>query len=63
MNIKETEARTGMTRANIRYYEAEGLIAPMRKENGYRKYAGETIRYLNKKQAQQFDLLCLLAFY
>ena len=28
MNIKEMEGKTGMTRANIRYYEAEGLIFP-----------------------------------
>lgn len=39
MNIKEIEQKTGMTRANIRYYEAEGLIAPMRRENGYREYS------------------------
>ena len=36
MTIKELEERTGMTRANIRYYEQEGLLAPARKENGYR---------------------------
>lgn len=39
MTIKEIEAVTGMARANIRYYEAEGLIAPERKENGYRIYS------------------------
>ena len=38
MNIKEMEGKTGMTRANIRYYEAEGLIFPQRRENGYREY-------------------------
>lgn len=38
MTIKEMETRTGMARANIRYYEAEGLIHPERKENGYRVY-------------------------
>ena len=30
MVIKEVEALTGMTRANIRFYEKEGLIAPAR---------------------------------
>ena len=27
MTIKEVEARTGLTRANIRYYEGEGFSA------------------------------------
>lgn len=39
VTIKEMESRTGMARANIRYYEAEGLICPERKENGYRVYS------------------------
>ena len=28
MTIKELEQRTGMPRANIRYYEEEGLLSP-----------------------------------
>ena len=28
MTSKEMEARSGVPRANIRYYEAEGLLAP-----------------------------------
>ncbi len=39
MTIKEMEALTGMSRANIRFYESENLIAPRRKENGYRVYS------------------------
>lgn len=39
MTICEIEALSGMTRANIRYYEAEGLITPRRAENGYRDYS------------------------
>ena len=39
MNIKEIEERSGLTRANIRYYEQEGLIAPVRRENKYRDYS------------------------
>ena len=35
MTIAELEARSGMTRANIRFYEAEGFIRPERRENGY----------------------------
>ena len=33
MTIKDMEARTGMSRANIRYYEQEGLIAPQRESD------------------------------
>lgn len=39
MTIKEMESKTQMSRANIRYYEAEGLIHPARQENGYRVYS------------------------
>lgn len=39
MTIKEMEALSGMTRANIRFYEAEGLLSPARSENGYRNYS------------------------
>jgi len=38
MKIKEIEMRTGITKANIRYYESQGLIAPDREANGYRTY-------------------------
>ena len=38
MTIKEIEERSGLARANIRFYEAEGLLAPERKPNGYRDY-------------------------
>lgn len=39
MTIKEMETRSGMTRANIRFYEAEGLLSPSRERNGYRNYS------------------------
>ena len=38
MTVKEVEERTGLPRANIRYYESEGLIHPARGQNGYRDY-------------------------
>ena len=38
MNIAEAERRTGLTRANIRFYEKEGLLTPTRGANGYRDY-------------------------
>ena len=39
MTIKEIEDLSGMTRANIRFYEKEGLIKPQRDSNGYRNYS------------------------
>ena len=39
MTIQEVEARTGLPRATVRYYEREGLLSPKRLENGYRDYS------------------------
>ncbi len=48
MTIKEIEELAGMPRANIRYYEAEGLLNPTRSENGYRDYSGGDLLILKK---------------
>lgn len=48
MTIKELEARTGIVRANIRYYERKGLLSPRRLDNGYRDYSEEDVRTLEK---------------
>ncbi len=48
MDIREAEKRTGLERANIRYYETEGLISPERRPNGYRDYSDEDVRTLLK---------------
>lgn len=48
MTIKDMEARSGMTRANIRFYEAEGLLQPVRTENGYRDYSEEDLTALKR---------------
>ena len=48
MTIKELEQRTGMPRANIRYYEEEGLLSPRRLDNGYRDYSEEDANTLEK---------------
>ncbi len=49
MTIKQIEELTGMTRANIRYYESEALICPRRNpENGYRDYSQEDVQTLLK---------------
>ena len=46
MTSKEMEARSGVPRANIRYYESEGLLTPARARNGYRDYSGEDLTTL-----------------
>ncbi|MCI9578339.1 MAG: MerR family transcriptional regulator [Oscillibacter sp.] len=47
MKINEVEALVGITRKNIRFYEAEGLLAPRRNsENGYRDYGEAEVSVL-----------------
>lgn len=48
MTISEVEELTGMTRANIRYYEEQGFILPERAENGYRDYSQKDVDTLKK---------------
>ena len=48
MTSKEMEQRSGVARANIRYYEAEGLLAPRREKNGYRDYSEQDLAVLEK---------------
>ncbi len=48
MTIKEAELHTGLTRANIRYYEDQGFFSPARGENGYRNYSDENVDTLLK---------------
>lgn len=48
MTIKEVENLSGMTRANIRFYEAEGLIVPQRQANQYRDYSEEDLETLKR---------------
>lgn len=59
MTIKELEARTGMTRANIRFYEQEGLLCPARQPNGYRDYSDadrEALEKIKLLRALHLDL-------
>lgn len=49
MKINEVEARVGITKKNIRFYEAQGLLAPRRNsENGYREYGPEEVGTLRQ---------------
>ena len=44
LKINEVEALVGITKKNIRFYEAEGLLCPQRNsENGYRNYGDEDV--------------------
>ncbi len=48
MKIKEVEDLLQITRANIRFYEKEGLLTPVRGENQYRTYSDDDIDTLKK---------------
>ena len=49
MKINEVESLVGITKKNIRFYEAEGLLAPRRNsENGYRDYGEEEVETLRR---------------
>lgn len=48
MKIAAVEEKTGLTRANIRFYESEGLLHPGRAENGYRDYTEDNVETLLK---------------
>ncbi len=57
MTIKELEVRCGLDRATIRFYEKEGLLAPVRRPNGYREYSEEDALTLEKVSLlRQLDL-------
>lgn len=48
MRINELENALNVSRANIRFYEKEGLLNPSRKENGYREYSETDVAVLKK---------------
>lgn len=49
MKINEVESLVGITKKNIRFYEAEGLLTPRRNsENGYRDYGEAEVEVLRR---------------
>ena len=48
MTIKEVEQALSVSRANIRFYEKEGLLTTSRKSNNYRDYTEENLKELKK---------------
>ena len=65
MTVKEVEAKTGLERASIRFYEQQGLLSPSRGDNGYRDYSEadlitlERVRFL---RSLGFGVQEILAF-
>ena len=43
MRISEAARRAGTSPRMLRYYETEGLLAPTRRDNGYRDYGAEEV--------------------
>lgn len=43
MRIGELSRRTGVRTHQLRYYEAQGLLEPVRSGNGYREYDEESV--------------------
>lgn len=60
MRIAELEARSGLSRHTIRFYEQNGVIAaPQRSDNGYRDYDEEVVgelEFLRRAQGVGFTL-------
>ena len=49
MKIKDVEKQVGISKANIRFYEEEGLIHPARnQENNYREYSETDVEQLQE---------------
>ena len=46
MTIKEVETLTGITKANLRFYEKEGLLTPGRSSTNYREYSEDDVDHL-----------------
>jgi DNA-binding transcriptional MerR regulator len=47
MKIGELAERTGLAPSKIRFYEAQGLIAPVQRQaNGYREYRPQSVQLL-----------------
>ena len=48
MRINEAEELLGISKANIRFYEKQGLLTPQRGENRYRDYTDGDIDRLRQ---------------
>lgn len=48
MKIGELSKRSGVSIRMLRYYETEGLLKPMRTGSGYREYAEDEVRTVER---------------
>ena len=60
MKINQVEELVGITKKNIRFYEAQGLLCPERNpENGYREYTLRDVEQLKRvKLLRKLDIPC-----
>lgn len=59
MNIKEASQASGLPSKTIRYYEDVGLVAPLRSDNGYRRFRAsdlERLEFLARARGLGFSL-------
>ena len=55
MNIKQVGEQVGMSPANIRYYESEGLIPPVKRTDaGLRNFSETDIEFIKFAQRMRF---------
>jgi DNA-binding transcriptional MerR regulator len=48
LDIREVVRRTGLTSRALRFYEARGLVAPLRTQSGRRLYGAATLERINQ---------------
>lgn len=48
MLVGELSRRTGVGAHQLRYYEAQGLLKPVRASNGYREYSDDAVTKVNQ---------------
>lgn len=48
LDIREVVRRTGLTSRALRFYEARGLLAPLRTNSGRRLYGAAALERLNQ---------------
>lgn len=59
MNIGTVSRKSGLPAKTIRYYEEIGLVAPDRRQNGYRDYSDEDIhrlRFVQRSRSLGFSV-------
>ncbi|MEV0075027.1 MerR family transcriptional regulator [Nocardia neocaledoniensis] len=51
MRISELSARTSVSQRLLRYYEEQGLLAPLREPSGYRNYSDTDVERVHRIRA------------